>query len=114
MGANPKVAIVIVTWNKKKYVLDLLNSLGNLNYDNHDIIVVDNASTDDTCQVIREQYTYVDLIENKENLGGTGGFNTGMRYVLEKRGYKYTWLLDNDAVVENDTLIELVRVMEND
>ncbi len=114
MGYNPKVAIVIVTWNKKKYVVDLLNSLKDINYKNYEIFVVDNASTDDTCKVIKEKYPYVDLIENEENLGGTGGFNTGMKYVLEKGGYKYIWLLDNDAVVEKDTLIELVKVMEND
>lgn len=114
MGSKPKVAIVIVTWNKKDYVLDLLRSLKSISYDNHDIIVVDNASTDDTCHVIKEQFPKIDLIENPENLGGTGGFNTGMRYVLEKGGYKYTWLLDNDAVVEKETLIELVKVMEED
>ena len=114
MSENPKVAIVIVTWNKKSYVMELLTSLRSINYDNHDIIVVDNASTDDTCQTIREQFPHVNLIVNSENLGGTGGFNTGLRYVLEKGGYKYTWLLDNDAVVERETLIELVKVMEED
>ncbi len=114
MSENPKVAIVIVTWNKKSYVMELLGSLRNINYDNLDIIVVDNASTDDTCQAVREQFPNVYLIENPENLGGTGGFNTGLRYVLKKGGYKYTWLLDNDAVVERETLIELVKVMEED
>ncbi len=114
MSDHPKVAIVIVTWNKISYVMELLTSLRSINYDNHDIIVVDNASTDDTCQTIREQFPHVNLIVNSENLGGTGGFNTGLRYVLEKGGYKYTWLLDNDAVVERETLIELVKVMEED
>ncbi|MEW6145501.1 MAG: glycosyltransferase family 2 protein [Thermodesulfobacteriota bacterium] len=114
MSENPKVAIVIVTWNKKSYVLELLTSLRSINYDNHDIIVVDNASTDDTVRTLREQFPHVNLIVNSENLGGTGGFNTGLRYVLRKGGYKYTWLLDNDAVVERDTLIELVKVMEGD
>ncbi|HVY55150.1 MAG TPA: glycosyltransferase family 2 protein, partial [Thermodesulfobacteriota bacterium] len=114
MSVNPKVAIVIVTWNKKSYVMELLESLRNIDYDNHDVIVVDNASTDDTCRTIREKFPAVKLIENPENLGGTGGFNTGLRYVLKKGGYKYTWLLDNDAVVDRDTLIELVKVMEED
>ncbi len=114
MSENPKVAIVIVTWNKKSYVMELLTSLRNINYDNLDVIVVDNASTDDTCQAIRGQFPHVNLIVNSENLGGTGGFNTGLRYVLKKGGYKYTWLLDNDAVVERETLIELVKVMEED
>jgi len=111
---NPRVAIVIVTWNNKDYVIELLTSLKTINYNNHDIFVVDNASTDNTCESIRAQFPHVNLIVNPENLGGTGGFNTGMTYVLNKGGYNYIWLLDNDAVVEKDTLIELVKVMEND
>lgn len=111
---QPKVAIVIVTWNKKDYVIKLLDSLEDINYKNYDIIVVDNASTDHTGELIRKQFSQVHLIMNSENLGGTGGFNTGLTYVLDKGGYKYTWLLDNDAVVEKDTLIELVKVMEED
>ena len=114
MPSNPKVAIVIVNWNKKSYVLNLLNSLRRINYDNYEITVVDNASGDGSVEAIKEQFTDINLIVNFNNLGGTGGFNTGIRYALEKGGYKYIWLLDNDAVVERDTLVELVKVMETD
>ena len=108
MFKNPKVAIVTVNWNKRDYVLNLLNSLKHINYDNYNIIVVDNASTDDSVTAIKEHFPNVNLIVNSENLGGTGGFNTGIKYVLEATDkYKYIWLLDNDAVVEKDTLIEL-------
>ncbi|GIW47378.1 MAG: hypothetical protein KatS3mg078_1255 [Deltaproteobacteria bacterium] len=115
MFKNPKVAIVTVNWNKRDYVLNLLNSLKHINYDNYNIIVVDNASTDDSVTAIKEHFPNVNLIVNSENLGGTGGFNTGIKYVLEATDkYKYIWLLDNDAVVEKDTLIELVNVAEKD
>lgn len=111
---NPKVAVVIVNWNKKDYVINLLNSLKDIDYNNYEIIVVDNASTDDSVRAIEEGFPHVTLIVNKENLGGTGGFNTGMRYALNKNKYKYIWLLDNDADVEEGTLIELVAPMERD
>ena len=112
--SNPKVAIVIVNWNKKDFILNLLKSLEELNYDNYEIIVVDNASTDGSAEAIREAFPYVTLIINKENLGGTGGFNTGMRYAIENKDCKYIWLLDNDAEIEKDTLVALVNTMETD
>lgn len=111
---NPKVAIVIVNWNKRDYVINLLNSLKDIDYDNYEIIVVDNASTDDSVTEIKKRFHHITLLENKENLGGTGGFNTGMRYALGNTDCKYIWLLDNDAEVERDTLIELVKAMEAD
>ena len=111
---GPKVCVIIVNWNKKDYVLRLLEALRHIDYNNYDVVVVDNASTDGSAEAIREKFPEVLLIQNKENLGGTGGFNTGMRYALKKGEYKYIWLLDNDVMVERDTLIELVKVMEAD
>lgn len=111
---NQKVAIVIVNWNKRDYVINLLRSLERIDYENHEIIVVDNASTDGSVDVIKKTFPDVTLLVNKENLGGTGGFNTGMRYALQNTDCKYIWLLDNDAEVERHTLIELVKAMEAD
>ncbi len=111
---NPKVAIVIVNWNKKDYVLSLLNSLKNIGYDNYEVIVVDNASTDGSVEAIKEFFPNIDIIVNPENIGGTGGFNAGMRYALKKGGYEYIWLLDNDAQVEKNTLNEMIKVLEMD
>jgi GT2 family glycosyltransferase len=112
--SQPRTAVVIVNWNKKDYLLQLIESLGSLNYKNYDVIVVDNASTDSSVKLLSEEYPKITIIQNEINLGGTGGFNTGIRYVMGKNSYKYVWLLDNDALVEKNTLLELVKVMEND
>jgi len=112
--ANPKVAIIILNWNKRDDTLKLLRSLESIDYDNHDTVVVDNASTDGSTETIRKQFPNIDLIINTDNLGGTGGFNSGMRHALTNRNYKYVWLLDNDAEVESSTLRELVDAMEQD
>jgi GT2 family glycosyltransferase len=114
MSVNPKVAIVIVNWNKRDDVINLLNSLGKMEYKNYDAIVVDNASSDDSVEKIQEQFPDIELIVNKENLGGTGGFNTGITRVIGNNAYKYIWILDNDAEVTSDTLKELVSAMEED
>ena len=71
---HPTVLIIIVTWNKKSYVVDLLNSIHQLTYpfDSLDIVVVDNASTDGTVDTLKNDFPGIHLIVNSENLGGTG------------------------------------------
>jgi len=107
------IAIVIVNWNRRDDLLVLLDSLYDAGYSNYDIIVIDNASTDDSVTALREKYPGVKLIQNAENLGGTGGFNTGLRYVLGC-DYSFVWLLDNDAVALPEALEALVDVMTSD
>jgi len=110
------VAILIVNWNKKRDVLNLLGSLRRYDYDQCKILVVDNASTDGSVEAIREGYPEVTIVQNKENLGGTGGFNTGLRYILQgdMGEFDYIWLLDNDTQIEPSTLGELLKVAESD
>jgi hypothetical protein len=111
---QPKVTIVIVNWNRCNDLLRLLDSLKVLEYDNYDLVVVDNASTDDSVERIEKISQKIDLLVNSENLGGTGGFNSGMRFALDRFDCKYIWLLDNDATVSPQALKELVSTMEDD
>jgi GT2 family glycosyltransferase len=108
------VSIVIVTWNKRADVLNLLDSLHAIRCNCANIVVVDNASTDGSAESIRRHPLAVTLIENAENLGGTGGFNTGIRYALQHLEQEYLWLLDNDAEVTASTLDKMVAVLEGD
>jgi len=116
MTNTAKILIIIVTWNKKKYVLDLLAAVNTLEYpkENLDILVIDNASTDGTVDTIKQDYPDINLICNKENIGGTGGFNTGLSWAFEQplEKYKYLWLLDNDVLVHQRALTELVNLLE--
>ncbi|KAA0895297.1 glycosyltransferase family 2 protein [Oryzomonas rubra] len=114
LPAEPLVAIIIVNWNKRQCVISLLDSLRAIEYGNHLIVIVDNASTDDSIMSIREHELPALLIENSENLGGTGGFNTGMTTALRELEPTYLWLLDNDAEVLPGTLKVLVNLMESD
>jgi len=110
------ILIIIVTWNKKDYVLQLLASLDGLDYprDKLDVVVVDNASNDGTVEAIREQYSSIHLICNPENIGGTGGFNTGLQWAFQQpeEKYDYLWLLDNDVLVHRQALNQLVSILE--
>jgi GT2 family glycosyltransferase len=114
IGNDARVAIVIVNWNKQNEVLNLLSSLERFNYKRHDIILVDNASTDDSVRLVRSQHPDIRLLVNPANLGGSGGFNTGLRYVLDSGSYSYVWLLDNDVEVMEGALEALLAVAERD
>ncbi len=109
------VSAIIVTWNKEEDVIRLLETLENIDYPEEklEVTVVDNNSTDNTVEAIESAYPQVRLIRNEENLGGAGGFNKGMRWVLTDRPEsRYMWLLDNDVLVDTNALKELVSVME--
>ena len=73
------VSVVIVVWNAKKYVLDCLESLGeHCGHICNEVIVVDNASTDGTPDVIAERFPNFKLIRNCENLGFAKANNIGI------------------------------------
>lgn len=106
------IGIVICNYNKQDYVLKCLESLFASDTDDFDVYVVDNASEDDSVKLIRERFgDRVTLLVNKENLGGSGGFNTGLRKVLEG-DYRYLMCVDNDIVFAPDAVSELRRFLE--
>ena len=116
MTHYPRVLAIIVTWNKKKFVLDLLKSLDALDYPPNtiDVLVVDNASGDGTAEAIASRFADVRIIRNEKNLGGSGGFNTGLSWAFQQSNnhYKYLWLLDNDVLVHRKALSELITILE--
>lgn len=116
MKPTVKILVIIVTWNKKQYVIELLNSLTALSTPKEafDILVIDNASNDGTVEALNKQFDDIKIIQNTENIGGTGGFNTGLAWAFEQPDsyYDYLWLLDNDVVVHKDSLAELIKVLE--
>ena len=110
--SQPKVSIVFVTWEGKKYTFDLLDSLKKIKYKNYDIIVVDNGSTDGTQKEFKKKYRKIaTLIENKKNLGLAEGLNIGMRKAL-KRNSKYIFIMGNDMIAKPDFLDFLVDAMK--
>ena len=112
MKKEPKVSIVFVNWNGKKYTFDLLNSLKKIKYPNYDIIIVDNGSTDGTQKEFKKKYSkFSTLIENNKNVGLAEGTNVGLREAL-KRKSKYILTMNNDMIVDPYFLNHLVDAME--
>lgn len=104
------LGVVICNFNKGTYLRSCLESLLASDFQNmtYEVIVVDNASDDGSPEMVREHYPQVTLLENETNLGGAGGFDRGIRYCIEKR-YSYVTLLDNDVILEENTIITLVE-----
>jgi GT2 family glycosyltransferase len=77
-----------------------------------EIIVVDNASIDNTPSEVRDAFPGVEVIVNPSNLGFSAGNNVGVRKALE-RGNDYVLLLNNDTKVEKNFLDQLVRFAQS-
>lgn len=106
-----KVAIILINWNSYSLVAGCIASLGEMYYNDYDIIVVDNASADDSLKNIKAQFPDVIIIESSSNLGFAGGNNLGMQYAV-KQDYPYLLLLNNDTFVQPDFLQILVTYMD--
>lgn len=108
---NP-IGIVICNYNKRDFVVDCIRSVQESKVQDFDIYMVDNASADDSVEAVQREFgDSVTILQNKENLGGSGGFNTGLRVVREK-GYQYFVCLDNDVLVDENAIHALYEYME--
>lgn len=102
-----RVGIVIVTYNGWQHTRACLDSLRAVQR-SHDIVVVDNGSSDDTPGRARREFPEASVLELGSNTGFTGGSNAGIRWCLE-RGLPYVLLLNNDTEVEPDFLEPMLR-----
>lgn len=109
MSSNKKVIAVVVTYNRKELLKECINALLVQDYDNCDVLIVDNASTDGTKEFIKDelQSDKVHYVNTGSNLGGAGGFNYGMKEAY-KIGCDFMWLMDDDTIVFKDSLKELI------
>lgn len=103
-----KVFVIIVTYNGKQWYDRCFGSLRASEMPVN-VVVIDNASSDDTAQYLLANYPEVHLIVSDSNLGFGQANNKGMRYALD-HGADYVFLLNQDAWVEPDTISELVRI----
>lgn len=106
----PKVSIIVLNWNGKKFLKNCLDSLRKVTYPSLEIIIVDNNSTDGSQEFVKKNYPKFILIENKKNYGFAKGNNIGFH---ASRG-KYILFLNNDTVVNPNFLESLVGNCEND
>lgn len=103
------LSIVILNWNDRKHMEICLDSLQNCTKSRTmEVIVVDNASTDGSCEMVEQKYPNVKLIRNKENVGFPKGNNMGIR---ASQG-KYVFVLNSDIKLLDNCVDALVDYLE--
>lgn len=98
----PRVLTIIVSYNFEPWIERCLGSLEQSHYPT-DVVVVDNASTDRTVEILAEKYRWVRLLRSQRNLGFGQANNLGMKIAIDEN-YDYVFLLNQDACIESDTI----------
>ncbi|MET1055423.1 MAG: glycosyltransferase family 2 protein [Pedobacter sp.] len=108
--SEPSVAVVILNWNGKDLLSRFLPGILQSDYGQLEIIVGDNASTDNSVDFIREHYPAIRIIENDRNYGFAEGYNRIMAHVIAD----YYILLNSDVEVPANWIKPVIAAMEAD
>jgi GT2 family glycosyltransferase len=104
-----KLSIVIVNYNVKHFLGQCLISVERaIKNINAEVFVVDNASTDGSCEMVKESFGWVKLIASQTNLG----FSTGNNLAIKQATGEYVLLLNPDTVVAEDTFEKCIAFMD--
>lgn len=96
--------VIVLNWNGWPDTVACVRSVRKSTCSDFEILVVDNGSTDDSVAQLRRAFPGLTILETGENLGFAGGNNAGIRHALDHLAAEYVWLLNNDTVVEPDTM----------
>lgn len=107
---QPLVSIVILNWNGRKFLEQFLPSVQASTWTNKSIVVIDNASTDDSIPFLQSHYPAVQIVRNSANFGFAGGYNQGLK---EVKGDYYI-LLNSDVEVTPGWIEPVIALMESD
>ena len=104
-----KIVDIIVTYNRIELLKENIQALKRQSFVNHDIMIIDNASTDGTKEMIEQLNDKQIIYYNTEkNIGGAGGFAFGLEKAMQK-GYDFAWIMDDDSIPDNTALESLVN-----
>lgn len=103
-----EASVIIVTYNQEIYIDQCIKSVQSQDFP-HEIIVVDNSSNDETVNIIKNKYSFVKLVKNKQNLGYGAGNNIGVNHAKGN----YIVILNPDTIVEAGWLKELLLPLKH-
>lgn len=106
----PKVAVVILNFNTVDFLKQFLKHVVATNYSNLEVVLIDNASSDDSVAFVKKNFGDVKIIQLENNYGFTGGYNRGLKQVEAD----YYVLLNSDVEVDENWLQPLVDLAESD
>jgi GT2 family glycosyltransferase len=103
----PRVTAIVVNWNGMDVIGPCLETLLSSGLEGLEVMVVDNASTDDSAQFVRDTFPDVRIVPTGGNLGYAAGVNAGVGVALDE-GADYMFVLNNDVEVAPDCVEKLV------
>lgn len=110
---NPRVSCVVVTYNRKKLLLECLEAIYAQTFRVSSVILINNASTDQTEDALREAGYFAkdnfDYHLMPKNLGGAGGFYEGIKISRDKGSFDWCWIMDDDTIPSHDALENLLK-----
>ncbi|WP_082012325.1 glycosyltransferase family 2 protein [Belnapia sp. F-4-1] len=107
-----KVCAVVITYNRRELLDECLQAITAQTYPCDHIVVIDNASTDGTAEMVKERWAgRTDLHVLTKNIGAAGGYNLGMRLAYQT-GADHVWVMDDDVMPEPDALAALLAAAE--
>ncbi|MCL2736616.1 MAG: glycosyltransferase family 2 protein [Propionibacteriaceae bacterium] len=104
-----KVIAVVVSYNRPALLGECLDALATQTRPVDAVLVVDNASTDDAALVAARHPSHPHLVVLTQNIGGAGGFATGMDLAVRRFGATWVWLMDDDTIPTRTALDELLK-----
>lgn len=112
-----KIALVIVTYNRKELLINCLEAVLEQTLKPQYVLITDNASTDGTKDYLAEKGYYncitgntlISYLNTNKNVGSAGGFYCGMKTAMEKWNPDAIWVMDDDGKAEKDCLKELAK-----
>lgn len=107
---DSSIYTIIVTYNGARWIGRCMDALLQSNMHTN-IVLIDNASTDNTLELLKQYEGKFELIRSEKNLGFGGGNNIGILHALQQKA-GYIFLLNQDAYVEKDCIGQLVKSLE--
>ena len=110
MSNIPSVGIAILNWNGRHFLQTLIPLLQELSYPDYTVYIIDNKSTDDSIEFLKEHFPAVKVISLAGNYGFAKGYNLGLAAIKED----YYLMMNSDVEVGKDLLQPMVDLMESD
>lgn len=110
----PKVVVLILSYNGKKFLGEAIESYLKNEYGNFKITVIDNGSADGTEKYVKDNYPQVMVLRLDVNRGYSGGFNIGLKFAFEQENADYALITNNDVLADRNIIAELVKTASAD
>lgn len=111
---NAHVIVLVLSYNGEHLLEDSISSYLANDYNNFEVVVIDNGSTDRTKEWVEQHHPNVFVLRTEKNLGYSGGFNLGLDYAFNKKYAVYVLITNNDVKADSKVITELVKVAETD